>query len=88
MMLNQPVDVITYCGADGEIRPLRVRFEDDSHQIMRIDIRQIHSVKQITYVGIEAQIFLCTGILLQRTIKFELKYAIRSHCWYLFRKIY
>lgn len=86
--INQPVDVISYCGADGEIRPLQVRFEDDTHQFSRIDIQKIHSTKHITYVGIEAQIFLCTGMLFQRSIQFELKYTIRTHNWYLFRKIY
>ena len=32
-----PVDVISMCSADGDIRPLRLRMEDEEHQLLRID---------------------------------------------------
>ena len=41
MMRNRPVDVISMCSADGEIRPLRLRMEDEEHQLLRIDIDEI-----------------------------------------------
>ena len=31
---NQPVDVISVCSAGGEIRPLRMRMEDEEHQLL------------------------------------------------------
>ena len=88
MTISKPVDVISYCGADGELRPLRIRFEDDAHELHKINIQTIHDIRHITFVGLEAQIFLCTGILFDRSIRFELKYAIRSHCWYLSQQLY
>ena len=54
-----PVDVISVCSACGEIRPLRLRLEDESHQLRRVDIDEIICVKEIQYVGIEAHVFLC-----------------------------
>ena len=48
-----PVDVISVCSADGEIRPLRFRMEE-THQLLRVDIDEIISVRQVQYVGIEA----------------------------------
>lgn len=82
-----PVDVISMCSARGEIRPLRMRLEDEEHQLLRIDIDEIVSVKYIQYVGIEAQIFLCRATVQGKRWLFELKYTIRTHSWSLMRKV-
>lgn len=83
-----PVDVICVCSADGEIKPLRFRMEDEEHQLLRVDIDEIISVRAIQYVGIEAQVFLCRATVRGKQWLFELKYTIRSHNWCLFRKVY
>lgn len=84
----RPVDVISVCSADGQIRPLRFRMEDESHQLLRIDIDEIINCRHIQYVGIEAQIFLCRATVNGKQRLFELKYTIRTHCWCLLRKVY
>jgi hypothetical protein len=83
-----PVDVISVCSAGGEIRPLRLRLEDEEHQLQRIDIDEVISIKYVHYVGIEAQIFLCRATVLGERKLFELKYTIRTHSWCLMRKVY
>lgn len=83
----RPVDVISVCNANGQIRPLRFRMEDDSHQLMRIDIDEVISCRHIQYVGIEALVFLCSAFVHGKQWLFELKYTIRSHCWCLIRKV-
>ncbi len=83
-----PVDVISVCSADGTIRPLRFRMEDEDHQLLRVDIDEIISCRFVQYVGIEAQIFLCRAMVKGRKTLFELKYTIRSHSWCLLRKVY
>lgn len=83
-----PVDVISLCSASGEIRPLRVRMEDEAHQLLRIDIQEIVSIKEIQYVGIEATIYLCRAQVLEKEWLFELRYTIRTHSWCLLRKVY
>ncbi len=87
-MHNKPVDVISVCTANGEIKPLRLRMEDEQHQLLRIDIDEVISVKPIAYVGIEAQIFLCKAQVRGKQWLFELKYTIRSHSWCFFRRVY
>jgi len=82
-----PVDVISVCSADGRIRPLRMRIEDESHQLMRVDIDEVISVKQIQYVGIEAFVFLCRATVDEKRWLFELKYTVRTHTWCLFRRV-
>ena len=83
-----PVDVISVCSASGDIRPLRLRMEDEEHQLLRVDIDEVISSRKIQYVGIEAHIFLCRATVENKSWLFELKYTIRSHCWCLLRKVY
>lgn len=85
---NKPVDVIAMYSAAGDIRPLRLRLEDEHHQLLRIDIDEIISVKEIQYVGIEAHVFLCRAMVKQKEWVFELRYTIRTHSWCLLRKVY
>lgn len=85
---NCPVDVIAVCSAGGDIRPLRLRVEDEQHQLMRIDIDEVVSTKEIQYVGIEAVVYLCRATVEEREWLFELKYTIRTHTWCWMRKVY
>jgi len=85
---NRPVDVIAMCSAAGDIRPLRLRMEDEHHQLLRIDIEEVISVKKVQYVGIEAHVFLCRATVKQKECVFELRYTIRTHSWCLLRKVY
>lgn len=87
-MRNQPVDVISVCRADGEIRPLRLQMEDDAHQLLRIDIDEVVNMKPIQFVGIEAQLFLCRAYVRGKEWMFELKYTIRTHSWCIQRRVY
>ena len=56
-----PVDVISVCSASGEIRPLRLRVEDEEQGLIRVNIDEVISMKEVPYVGVEARIFLCPG---------------------------
>lgn len=82
-----PVDVISFCSADGEIRPLRIRMEDKEHQLLRLDIDEIISSKKIHYVGIEATVFLCRATVNEKQWLFELKYTLRTHRWCFLRRV-
>ncbi len=83
-----PIDVISMCSANGDIRPLRFRMEDEDHQLLRVDIDEVISCKPIQYVGIEAKIFLCRAAVRGKNTLFELRYTIRSHSWCLLRKVF
>ena len=82
-----PVDVISVCSAAGDIRPLRLRLEDEQHQLLRIDIDEVISIKSVQFVGIEAQIFLCRAVVEGKQWLFELKYTIRTHTWCFLRRV-
>ncbi len=84
---TRPVDVISVCSASGELKPLRLRLADEAEEWFRVDIEEILSIKEIPYVGVEATIFLCRARAWNRKWIVELKYVMRSHTWYLLRKI-
>lgn len=85
---NCPVDVIAVCSANGDIRPLRVRVEDEQHQLLRVDIEEVVNSRAVQYVGVEAHVFLCRATVRGKEWLFELKYTIRSHSWCMLRKVY
>lgn len=82
-----PVDVISVCSADGEIRPLRLRLEEEKDPV-RIDIEEVVKVTEIPHVGVEAHVFLCRARPYGKEMLFELKYTFRTHNWCLLRRIY
>ena len=88
MVRNQPVDVISVCSANGDIQPLRLRMVDVEHQLLRIVIVEIVSMKPVQFVGIEAQIFLCKAMVKGKEWLFELKYTILTHSWCIHRRVY
>ena len=81
------VDVISVCSASGELRPLRLRLEDEAHQLLRINIEEVLSVQDIQHVGAEAHIYRCRARVWDRNWIFELKYSIRSHTWWMLGRI-
>ena len=82
-----PVDVISVCTADGTIKPLRIQLKDEANQLLRINIDEIISIKEIEYVGVEGPVCLCRARVWERQWVFELKYNIRSHSWCILRKV-
>lgn len=86
--ISKAVDVICVCDARGEIRPLRMRMEQADQSMLRVNIDEIVTTRQISYVGAEANIYLCRATVHNRELLFELKYLIRSHSWKLLQRIY
>ena len=78
----QPADVICLCEAGGKLQPLRVRIRDEQQVYQRVDIDRVIRRDEIRYTGAEAQLFLCSATVNGRSCLFELRYLLRSHCWY------
>lgn len=85
---NIPVEILTVCGTDGRMQPLRFRLEDENHQLHTVSVRQVLSVKEVQYVGIEAMVYLCRAEFEGRERLFELRYTVRTHRWVLLRMVY
>ena len=85
---NCPVEMISVCGTEGRILPVRFRFETAERSVRTVQISEVISSKEICYVGIEAIIYICKAKMEEKERLLELKYTVRTHRWVLFRVIY
>jgi len=83
-----PVEMISICSTDGQLMPVRFRFESESHEICTVQISEVVCVKQTNYVGIEALLYVCKAQMEHAERLLELKYTVRTHRWVLFRAVY
>lgn len=85
--LNLPIQMISVCDVDGELRPLRFRFEDETHRLRVVKVAEIVDSKELNYVGVQCFQYLCRALEADRELLFELRYAVRAHQWTLYRMI-
>lgn len=85
---NLPIQVLSVCGTDGKLRPIRFRLEDETDALQTVPIQEIVTTREVAYVGAEALVFLCRVRLGGRERLAELRYALRTHRWVLLRLIY
>ncbi len=85
---NLPVQMIACCDANGAMQPLRFRFEDGTHALRTVQVREVVDCREHSYVGIEAFFFLCRAVLDGQEKLYELKYTVHTHRWALLREIY
>ena len=83
--LNLPVEMISICSVDGQLRPLRFRFEDESHRIFTIKIAEILVSRELNYAGCQNYQYTCRAELDDKARLFDLRYAVKAHKWTLFR---
>ncbi len=84
----QQVEMISLCGTDGSLTPLRFRMEDEAQGLQTVAILQILCVKSIQYAGIDAIQYLCRAKFEGRERLIELRYTVATHRWSLFRVVY
>lgn len=87
-VLRIQVEMISVCGFEGKLRPLRFRFEDEERCLQTVSVTQVLDRREITYVDVEYFFFVCKGIQQERERLFELRYEVRAHRWELFRVLY
>ena len=85
---NYPIEMISVCGIDGNLMPVRFRYEAEDRSVRTVQISEVVCTKEIHYVGIEAIIYVCKAKMEEFERLLELKYTIRTHRWALFRVIY
>ena len=85
--LNMPIEMISVCAVDGEIRPLRFRYEDDYHKLHIVRVNEVMVAKELNYVGVQSYLYVCKAFINDREIMFELRYEVKTHRWVLFRMI-
>ena len=86
-VVNQAIEMISVCAVDGEIQPLRFRYEDARHHLHTVRVEEVLMVKEVKYVGLPGFQYFCRARVGQEEKLFELRYAVKTHRWVLFRMI-
>lgn len=86
--MNYPVEMISVCSTDGNMMPVRFRFEAEDRSFRTVQISEVVCTREISYVGIDAIIYVCKAKMEAFERLLELKYTVRTHRWTLFRVIY
>ena len=87
IITNVPIQLLSVCSTQGELKPLWFRFEDEEHQICKINIDKIISHKEINYVGMKMLQFICGARIFDCERIFELRYNIVSHKWSFYQML-
>ena len=83
--LNLPIEMISLCALDGQLRPLRFRYEDEQHDLRVVRIDEVLSANAVSYVGVQRYIYLCRAQYGGKQLVFELSYTVKTHSWTLSR---
>lgn len=83
-----PADVISLCEANGQLRPLRIRYVDEQQQYQKLDIEAILRRDVVRFTGAEAEQFLCRATVEGTPRLFWLRYSLRNHSWCITETIY
>ena len=84
-LVNQPVQMLSICEMDGQIRPFRFRYEDSQHQLQTVRIAEIIATREVHSVGVQSYLYICKAICHERELLFELRYMVKQHKWMLQR---
>ena len=85
--LNYPVQMFCVMSTQGDVRPVKFKYEDPEHQIITVYVNEIHSHKEMTIGKGGSILFICGSELNEQNILYELRYEVGTHKWILSRRL-
>ncbi|WP_070000960.1 hypothetical protein [Cellulosilyticum sp. I15G10I2] len=85
---NIPIETISKCNAVGDIVPLRIRLEDETHRLVTADIVQVIYAAEKNFAGLKTFDYGCKVVIDQREQLLELRYYVVSHKWIIRKVLY
>lgn len=85
--LHLPIQTLCVISTLGKLRPLWFRYEDEEHNIVKVDILSVLSTKDVQLAGSKSIVFTCEASLDNNIIIVELQYLINTHKWILKKKV-
>lgn len=86
--MGQHVEMISVCGTDGTITPIRFRVKDEFGCMQTVAVVQVICSKKVQYAGVDAIQFFCNGLSDGRESLMELRYTVRTHRWMLLKTVH
>ncbi|MCK8061177.1 MULTISPECIES: hypothetical protein [unclassified Fusibacter] len=83
-LVARPIDAISWSNKNGDIRPLRFKFEDeDFSEIVRVD--RIVKIEKTQRAGENAFVFTCESAIAGIRRLYELRYTLSNCTWVLYK---
>ena len=83
--VNLPIEMISVCAVDGQMRPLRFRLEDRQRQLVVVPVREVVVSRETDFAGTKIYVYVCQVVLENIEHLVELRYLVKTHRWILFR---
>ena len=85
--LNYPIQMVCAFSTQGDIKPLRFRYEDPEHQIITVDVDNVIARKEMSIGYGGSLIFTCESEIDDVKRIYELRYEIGTHKWIFSRRL-
>lgn len=79
--INIPIQLVSVCSTLGDITPRWFRYEDEERLIIKVQISEVVTQNNISFVGIKMIQYICKAKIQEKERLFELRYDINSHKW-------
>lgn len=81
--INYPVQMYFVTSTQGDLTPLKFKYENSEHQIITVNVDEIHARKEMTIGPGGSVILTCSSEIEGQKIMYELRYEIGTHKWIL-----
>ena len=84
---NYPIHLIAVTSTLGNITPLRFRYENGEHELITVNVDEIHARKEMTVGKGGSIIYTCASMIDDTRMLYQLRYEIGSHKWIFMKKL-
>ncbi|XME02467.1 hypothetical protein QYZ88_017615 [Lachnospiraceae bacterium C1.1] len=84
---NYPIQLIAVTSTLGDITPLRFRYENGEHELITVNVDEIHARKEMTVGKGGSIIYTCASMIDDTRMLYQLRYEIGSHKWIFMKKL-
>ena len=84
---NYPIQMFSVTSTLGDITPLRFRYENSEHEIITVNVDEIHAKKEMTIGKGGSIIYTCASLLDETKMLYQLRYEIGTHKWIFMKKL-
>ena len=84
---NYPIQLIAVTSTLGDITPLRFRYANGEHELITVNVDEIHAKKEMTIGKGGSIIYTCASLIDETKMLYQLRYEIGTHKWIFMKRL-
>lgn len=84
---NYPIQMFCVTSTIGDVTPIRFRYENADHEIITVNVDEIHAKKEMTIGKGGSIIFTCASTIDDLKIIYQIRYEVGTHKWIFMRRL-